>query len=263
MKKLFLLLFIAFSSYAQEDFCSRGKDTIRTNLENPSSRIAFKNNGGFFDGGVCWWHSRLQRASAFLVRFEPSAPIPTQSKVSKILSRLKSMKEVVTIPGYSDFESFTRANHKAVQATLNAWQRMDGFINQQWIRSISGRSSMQAEKMKAKIDEIYQAYQDSPVPVWLMAQIKGISAHSFLLLEMNQVANGYQLKVIDSNRPDVVSDITYTYGDQNLHVIGSNYTFVLYVGFQADFQKMARALKAHCPNLDLEMESVPRGDLEL
>lgn len=259
MKTFFFLLLLAPVAFAQ-DLCSRD---VRLFLDAPETRIAFANDGGLANGGVCWWHSRLQRASAYLVRFEPETKAPTAKEVERILLRLRTMKEVVTIPGFPNFESFTRAHQKAVQSVLDGWQRIDGFLNQQWIRSISGRSKLPAEQMQARMKEIFKTYKASPVPVWVMAQVKGITSHAFLLLEMQEEGRGFHLKAIDSNKPGVTRDIVYNEGDEAIRFTGADYSFVPYVGFQGDFVKMASALKKHCPQLRTDMLNAPRGDIEV
>lgn len=267
MKNLtFLLVFLPFLSIAQE-FCSRGNSEIQNLLERVDTRIAFKNDGGLFNGGVCWWHSRLQRSSIYLAQYAPLESRPDLNQVRVILKHLRNMDQVVTIPGFEDFESFTRTYQKEVQKMLEDWQRSDGFANSEWRRGISGRSKLPALALSKKMKEIYQLYKDSPVPLWVMAQIKGITAHSFLILEMNEAPKGYRLRIIDSNRPDATRDISYEEGATDLMITGSNYTFVLYPGFQEDFKKMSAALKSYCPkgltDMTEQMRNVRRGDIEL
>lgn len=249
MKLLISFLIVIISSIAHaEDFCHRTNDDIRTYLLDASSRISFKNNGGLFNGGVCWWHSRLQRSSAYLVKFEPNQKLPSESEVWTILKALRSMNRVVTIPGYKDFATFSEANKNQIQKLLNDWQATDGFLNQQWIRGISGQSILSAEQLKNQMDYIFNFYKESPLPVWLMAQIKGVTAHAFLLVEMIPSGDGYELKLIDSNKPLLTRTVYYSLGNRNLTLDDKKYTFIPYTGFQKDFKLIAQALQRHCPN---------------
>jgi hypothetical protein len=268
MIKLFFLclsLFLLAPAHATE-FCERGRHEIQQLLTQAHSRIALRNGGGLFNAGVCWWHSRLQRSSLFLVQFAPQEPRPGGQEAARILAALKDMRQVVTIPGYTDFESFTRDHHPSVQKLLNGWQKSDGFFQFSWVRGISGKSSLPPQKMRRQMDRIFRAYLASPVPIWLMAQIRGITAHSVLVKRMQKIPQGYRLWLVDSNRPQQTIQIDYQEGDASLRTTAGNYNFVPYLGFQQDFKKMAQALKSYCGKgsaLVHDMLTVPAGDVEL
>ena len=42
--------------------------------------MSFKNQGGLFNGGVCWWHSRFQRNIFYLSIFRPDLNKPLKSE---------------------------------------------------------------------------------------------------------------------------------------------------------------------------------------
>jgi hypothetical protein len=260
----FSLLFLSLNIYAG-DFCARTQGDLKTLLSDKSSRIEFENNGGLFNGGVCWWHSRLQRSSAYLVQFRPDRNRPTTPELNVILNSLRVMDKTVAIPGYSDFETFSHDYKSQIQAMLNDWQKRDGFFNFEWMRGISGRSSLEPAQMRAQMDGVYKHYKSSPTPVWIMAQIKGVTSHSLLVLKMVQNDTGYALDVIDSNHPQDTITIDYHYGDRNLHSTGESYSFVPYVGFQNDFVKISAALKSACGGLTegLDLSKVEEGDVEI
>lgn len=260
-----ITLFFALSSMTAlaDNFCMRTNLHIKDLLNKQSSRLNFANSGGLFNGGVCWWHSRMQRASVYLAKYRPELAKPNANQLASILRSLSEMSRVVEIPGYSNFRDFSRENQKAIQRTLEAWQRVDGFINQQWIRGISGSSTLPADQLERKMHNIFQGYQQSPTPIWLMAQMKGIVAHSFLLVEMNEVQNGFKLKVIDSNRPTLTREINYQVGSRSLNVFGDSTQFIPYTGFQNDFQKIKRAIDRYCKASSVKLMSIPMGDFEL
>lgn len=242
--------------------CQRDQGLIRKALMSPQSRISFHNNGGLFNGGVCWWHSRLQRASVYLVEFRPELSPPSSQQAYKILSALREMKKVVVIPGYPDFESFTREHKVVTQKMLNVWQKIDGFLNFQWIRGISGQSSLDSFEMKKRMDDVFFYFKKTSIPVWLMAQIKGITSHSLLLLNMTERLDGYDLTVIDSNHPLETLKIEYFIGDEFLK--NDSYTFVPYVGFQNDFISIFEALAKRCKSeFATELTGIIPGDLEI
>lgn len=262
---LFLSIFCISLNIEASDFCARTQGDLKTLLSDQSSRISFENAGGLFNGGVCWWHSRLQRSSAYLVQYRPDRSRPSIPELNVILNSLRTMNKTVVIPGYSDFETFSRDYKKEIQAMLDGWQKSDGFFNFEWMRGISGRSSLEPSEMRSQMEAVYRHYKNSPTPLWIMAQIKGITSHSLLILHMVQNETGYSLNVIDSNHPQDTITIDYQYGDRNLRATGESYSFVPYVGFQNDFVKLSSALKSTCGGLteSLDLSNVEAGDVEL
>lgn len=264
MKKYLLAsLFISFNLHAQ-NICERIQVGVVPYLETKESRIQFKNRGGLFNGGVCWWHSRLQRASSYLVEFRPESDRPTKEQLNKILKTLKTMSSTVVIPGFSDFYSFTETYRAEVQSVLETWQKEDGFINQQWVRGISGNYELPPIEMKSRMDNLYDMFQKSPHPLWIMAQIKGIESHAFLILEMFPLGAGYELRVIDSNEPLITKSFSYVDGDRFLKHPKDKYSFVPYSGFQKDYDAILTSVKNHCGDIfDIDNREIPRGEIEV
>jgi hypothetical protein len=267
-KFLFILGLSFFSGLAfGSEICGRQRSDIQQLLSHSSSRVAQRNGGGLFNLGVCWWHSRLQRSSVFLARYAPDQPRPTPEEAEKILESLRLMHRVVTIPGHANFESFTLDHPEQVQRLLDRWQKSDGFFHFSWIRGISGTSSLPPKQMRQQMQRIFRAYLSSPVPIWLMAQIRGISAHSVLVKKMSRTEQGFKLWVIDSNRPGQTLELVYQDGDRHIRTPAGNYTFVPYLGFQNDFRRMATAIREHCGKtqqpLIEQMHNLPAGDVEL
>jgi hypothetical protein len=267
MKKFSLPIFLlALTFTARAEICHRQRSDIQNLLSETSSRINLRNGGGLFNAGVCWWHSRLQRASLFLAQYDPSSPAPTKEEARRILNDLRSMR-VVTIPGHANFHSFTTQFPDELQKILNLWQKNDGVFHFSWIRGISGTSSLSSSAMQRQMDRIFRAYLASPVPIWIMAQIKGITAHSMLIKKMEKTSQGHVLWVVDSNRPLSTLKLNYKIGDRTLFTSVGNYTFVPYLGFQRDFRQMISAVGDHCGRamyMEFEdFENLPLGDLEL
>lgn len=259
------LFLLSFSTSAQE-VCSRSQKDILDFLNTPQQRIAFKNAGGLFNGGVCWWHSRLQRSAAYLAKFAPTKPKPSTAQVDEILLSLRSMNKIVTIPGYPDFYSFTKEHQGPTQKMLNNWQQYDGVFNMEWRRGISGRTSMPAGELQKQMTSVFDFFKSSPLPVWVMAQMKGITSHSFLVIDMIQQNDGFDLEIIDSNAPSKNRKILYRYGQTSLTIDGTKTPFITYVGFQNDFRLIEAAIKSNCrggtPFLD-DFAGVKDGTIEL
>ena len=252
------------STETEDKFCGRKSKDIVEYLSISANRMAFRNAGGLFNGGVCWWHSRLQRSSAYLVKFAPEKARLNSYQTTLVLRALRDMNRVVEIPGFANFYDFTKANQEQIQSFLNDWQKFDGFFNMQWVRGISGSSKLSSAQMEAQMKKVYDFYKTSPLPVWIMAQIKGVTSHSFLVVNMVSLPRGYDFTVIDSNSPLKTYTLHYQFGDEAISHTSFKYTFVPYVGFQKDYESIGSALKAHCQTKTMdEMDHVPAGDIEL
>lgn len=246
---ILLSLFFFLGSYALAQtprFCERKNVDIHQELANPHHRIAFINKGGLINGGVCWWHSRLQRSSLYLARFNPQRAKPNGAQIRGILSALKRMNQVVEIGGYANFHEFTQGEEPSVQALLEAWQKEDGILYFQWIRGLSGQYQLPPRELQARMDKLVDLVQSSPTPVWVMAQMKGITSHSFLIRSIEVLSNGYNFEFIDSNAPSVFRYSHYRKGDRSLKLLNGSNAFVLYSGFQSDFSKIRNSLSKFC-----------------
>ena len=97
-----------------------------------------------------------------------------------------------------------------------------------------------------------------------MAQIKGLTSHSLLILTMTYRESGYDMIVIDSNHPQDLVNIEYYHGDTFLHAKGEKYNFVPYAGFQNDFKNIQAALKKSCGNKSflLDLSHLRDGEVE-
>jgi hypothetical protein len=225
--------------------------------------MSFKNRGGLLNGGVCWWHSRFQRSSAYLVEYHPELPAPFDHEVPQLLKEIKLMNSVVKVPGFKNFFEFSQRYQIQIQSLLEAWQREDGFINQQWLRGISGKYELGPAAMRDRMDTLFDQFKRSMKPVWIMAQIKGIESHSFLLVDMQATNEGYELLVIDSNFPLENKIISYQTGQKNLKHPKDKYAFVPYLGFQKDFISIEKGLNHYCQRSSWDSGSIPMGEIEL
>ena len=246
MKWLLGLLFI-FSLVQTSAFA----DSVFQRARAETSRIAFDNQGGIAGGGVCWWHSRLQRAFLYLAKFNPTAPRPTLEKARDLLNDLIWERGYVEIPGFPDTKSFTAAFENLIQEQLNIWQVTDGFISQGWILGITGSSSLPPTDMKTRMDQIYAQYTIAHAKndmLWLLLQLKGVASHASLLESMTPDASGgYRLEMIDSNYPLGIVSYFYKNGDRSLTpfgINGYNDTWVPYVSYARDLTRIHAAISA-------------------
>ena len=111
---------------------------------------------------------------------------------------------------------------------------------------------------------LYEQFLNSPHAMWVMAQIKRIASHSFLILDMIPLADGFELKMIDSNHPTETRVIQYEHGQKFLKHIKEKYFFVPYLGFLKDYSLIQSSVTEYCRNiLSFESKDIPMGDIEL
>ncbi len=233
---------------SKSEFCSQYKsmkgNRTQVILGQDEMRMAFQNNGGLINGGVCWWHSRFQRNAAYLTIFRPDLPIPSSNEAKEIIKDIRFATDVITIPGFANFNEFSRYFRAEIQSRLDGWQRTDGFLKQQWIVGLAGASETTQEKMKKGMDNLYKQVSQGDV-VYQKLQIKGIVAHAWLVIGMTKVANGYDLEVIDSNSPVRTQAYRYREGDTSFyHYYYGN--FVPYTGHNRELNKLKKKVKKFC-----------------
>lgn len=222
MKLIFSAILIGLSlntfSFDSERFCVERSqpDFALDSLSEFNSRLSFRNQGGLANGGVCWWHARFQRNATYLVQFAPSKPAPTDKEAKKIIDKIRKGRDVVEIPGYSNLYSFSLKYKEQILKELEAWQRTDGFINQAWLLGIKGRTKVAPEKLEEMMNELYELTRNDEI-VFQVLQLKGITAHAWLVIDMDKVEDGYDLKVIDSNFPTETHTYNYKIGMESLH----------------------------------------------
>lgn len=240
----------------------RGDPVIRDAIaRDPRFRLSFENDGGLFNGGVCWWHSRLQRAVWSLAEFRPDLGKPTRNEAVRIIDNLSHFRGVQVIPGYSNFLSFSADFKKELQSELNAWQLRDGVFKQSWLTAMKGRANLDRNpaKLKRIMDDLYQYSlegQREGFTPWVMLQLKGIiGAHAALIAGMkkNRAGDGYSLDIVDSNFPERTFTWRYKYGDGQMGQ--SHYDTVPYRGSHRDVPAIQNALDTYCGNIrDLRPE---------
>lgn len=228
------------SSQQLNRFCSerKGEHDVQKLLFDEDNRISFQNQGGLFNGGVCWWHSRFLRKAAYLAVFSPTKPVPSEKEIKKIIDDLRRGRGIVEIPGYKNLTEFTSENSDLVLKELEAWQRIDGFINQGWLLGIRGKTKVAPEKFKSMMDELYADVSSGEV-VFQILQIKGIDAHAWLVIDMKKTYSGYELKVVDSNFPLETKTYFYEEGMTNFN----NYYYGDFVGYTYKSKEDSRLQK--------------------
>ena len=223
--------------------CERTDDTAIEMLQEPHHRLDFGNQGGLIDGGVCWWHSRFERAAAYVAQFKPSRRKPSASEAKSICRKISRM-QFVSIPGYANLNEFSHDYEDVIQNELNQWQIRDGFLNHAWVNGLSGTSHMEPGQLAIHMNKIVQKFRSHPYPMFLRLQIKGITSHAFVLVGVENITNGYALKVTDSNTPRHVVTQTYHKGTSALDDFGTE--FVPYMDYNKDLKQILSNKKNYC-----------------
>lgn len=204
-------------SQSKEEFCADRKDKsfVKSLAQNTGNLMSFRNHGGLVNGGVCWWHSRFQRNALYLTYYNPTLAKPDRQKAIELIRDIRNMDGLTEIPGFNNFEEFSIAFEKEIQAELERWQRFES-ARFTWIRGLRGSSSVSAEWLKTLMDNVYEEVVSNKNIAFQKLQMKGLTAHAWLVVNMYKNDNGYDLEILDSNFPDQTSFYQYRIGDNHL-----------------------------------------------
>ncbi len=243
MKKLIFICFVTIFNPAlsRENFCDISRSGgLGPFIERESNRLDFRNYGGMFDKGVCWWHSRFTRNATLLSNFVAHGD---EIDIQEIVKTIRKGKRVVTIPGYADLKEFSRIYEDEIQAEIEKWQRIDGLVRQQWVVGLWGRRRLPAKKLRHRMEYLYDYMQQGNI-AYLMLQLKGFSSHGWLVSSMERFDKGYKLTIIDSNYPDPVY-YYYRFGDTFFQRPGYG-QFIPYLAKKDEMEKLKKARAEFC-----------------
>lgn len=254
MKALFILIsLLSTAAWAtplpqnKNEFCSRFNDpiSIRNFSYEPTNLMAFKNNGGLFNGGVCWWHSRFQRNILYLSIFRPELPRPTAREVKSLIKEIRKGESIVTIPGFSNFTEFSSIHQKEIQSELNDWQLYDGIVLGSWIDGLEGDTHMEPSKLKLSLDQLFDYVEKKHKVAYQKLQIKGITSHAWLVIGMKTMPSGYEVGYVDSNNPQMCQNYSYKSGEDSFYIKGYG-NFVPYLGFTREEERLKTVARSYC-----------------
>jgi hypothetical protein len=204
------------SSTTVQRFCDQRVDSesVRAVMMRSENRLAFRNQGGLVNGGVCWWHSRFQRNATYLTQFRPELPRPDEKEARKLIHDIRLGKKIIEIPGFGNLRDFSIRHRDLIQDQLNDWQLSDAFVRQQWLVGLfaGGGTQNSAERLKERMDELFDRVVVEGEIVFQVLQMKGVVAHAWLVLGAVEINNGYRLTVLDSNFADPYT-VDYRFGD--------------------------------------------------
>nr|BDT28397.1 hypothetical protein BHI3_18630 [Bacteriovorax sp. HI3] len=258
-KSIFILAVLCFSFYCantfagtlpttKNEFCARFEDDsiLATYTDDSSNLMAFKNQGGLFNGGVCWWHSRFQRNIFYLSIFRPDLPRPKASEVKALIKEIRSGQKVFTIPGFSNFSDFSETYKKEILSELESWQLYDGVVLGSWIDGLKGDTKVKPDVLKGMMDKVFDYVVVNKKIAYQKLQIKGITSHAWLITNMKKVdGGGYEIGLIDSNNPRQCENYSYKNGDESFFEKGYG-NFVPYLEFTREEERLSYAAKTYC-----------------
>ncbi len=247
----FLFLLLATKLFAieapknQQSYCKVVRETnfFRNLIQEKENRLSFRNHGGLLNSGVCWWHSRFTRNALYLGIWRPDLKKPDFEGRKKLIKKIRRATSVITIPGYKNLEELSVDNSDLIQKELESWQKVDGVFKNRWFDGVLGPTRLPKQMFKWHMDRIYKHFKGNDDVVFLRAQIKGISAHSLLLVDMKKEGPGYIMTVIDSNYRYPYK-IEYKYGMRYLTYFNKRY--IPYLQFRPELEKLKLLQKYYC-----------------
>lgn len=267
---LSFLIFITFSANASnfpissENYCERfeNKTAIRELSFNKENLLSFKNQGGIFDGGVCWWHSRFQRNLLYLSIFHPEKA--RDKNPHFLIKQIRLGREIIHINGFKSIEEFSQVYKKEIIKELEEWQLYEGVVLSAWIQGLKGNHQVSALEMQQRMNALYQYVKEANKIAYQKLQIKGITAHSWLVTDVKKTENGYVLGVIDSNWPNQSMMYNYKVGDRSF--LSKSYGhFVPYLEFTREEDRLLTVAKKHCnrsySQIDLDETQIQEDEL--
>lgn len=236
------------SAKSKAEFCEGRKDVhYFANLaHNPENMMTLENQGGIFNGGVCWWHSLFQRSSIYLTVYRPELAKPDRNLAKKIIHAIAAGKRVIEIPGYNNFKEFTLDWNKEIQSKLEAWQLEDGALKWAWIEGLSGSTTADPSVIAKTLNFVVQRAEDNGALEYTMWQFPGITAHASINIGGWNKGNTYGVTHLDSNFPQKIKE--YVWAPPARAISTANYSerFMAYVYRRSDLNDFKKAGDQYC-----------------
>lgn len=235
--------------------------------------LAFENPPGSFNTGLCWFHSRYQRAASYLANFRPDLPRPTRERGAELALRIMDRSAVVEIPGFNNLREFSEEYRQEITGLLDR-MGVGCFLNpMDCAQRLGDTYDPTPEDMATMMRSLYEQMFHQPGEIQFLRTRadmfqSGISrtfgAHSLLVLEMAPLRDkgaphapgmpaaptGYTLLTIDPNFPNDRVVLVYRFGDRRLTWQNSLMTYTLapyrHYEYMGDINDFDRAARAYC-----------------
>ncbi|MFY7994165.1 MAG: hypothetical protein ACOVP4_12790 [Bacteriovoracaceae bacterium] len=160
-----------------------------------------KVSAGIFGIGYCWWHSRFTLNSSLVSSFnDPQGiEVKTDEDAKKVVKSIRRGK-IVRVKNYKNLSEFGAKYEQLIKRELNKWQLSD-TLKGYWINGLKGKPVMKSEKLDKHISEIYEVFQKDKKPIYQILQVKGLMAHSWVVINIERKDDVYTFTAIDSLYP--------------------------------------------------------------
>jgi len=267
------------------DICEMRSEDFLAKSFQEENLTRVHNNPGAFKTGLCWWHSRMQRHALYLAIFDqPTSRKPNRGEAYKLLERIAKGTEVVSVPGFKNWQEFTGANEGVLLSFLSRWELEDTAMFQ-FARGLVAENGTSTQTYQ----QIFQQVNEYKRITYAIVKFprRGV-AHSWLInsfqpnagkIQNKEIVNqGFKMTMIDSNAPLLpweydskmnrykiaFETITWDYANGNKEILGhdidefdfpdkermvypSGETLTLYVQHDTlDFLKYTYAIRKHC-----------------
>lgn len=170
---------------------------FQNRINDFTNRLSFLNQGGLFNSGVCWWHSRWTRISAYLLVFDPNQKRPKQSEAKDLIERVRKGFPT-TIPGYRNLYEFSIDFKNEIQSELDYWQVLNGGFEFGFMDGLTGNSDEHPNYFTQTFNDL-KIRTDKGQIVFQVLQFPGVTSHSWLVTSVKKNKDGYEFNVLDSN----------------------------------------------------------------
>jgi hypothetical protein len=185
---------------ASADICKMRAEDFLVKAQHPSNLTSNFNAAGPLGTGLCWWHSKMQRAAIYLAVFDqPEMPKPTKAEALHIFAMLRDLKEVVSIPGFQNWFDFTAAFHDEFYQILGHWEIRD-TVQLEFLKGVRIQSTS-----PETLQKISQEVNDYKRLTFLLLKMDSLSAHSWLAQSFELEGTNFNIGFIDSNIPSNVN----------------------------------------------------------
>lgn len=186
---------------ASGDICQMTAEDFLAKAAHPGNLTANHNAAGPLNTGMCWWHSKMQRAAIYLAVFDrPDQPAPSREEAIQIFKDLRNYKKVVSIPGYTNWKEFSDAFSSEFYQELGNWEIAEslrlGFV--QGLRAEGTTSTQMLQKISDEVNDYKRV-------TFVLLKMPLLEAHSWLLQSMELKGSDFIAGFIDSNWPNHVS----------------------------------------------------------
>lgn len=187
------------ASLGKAQFCKKAtqKNYQRGLLLYPLNMLSFRNQSGRFGTGQCWWHSELTRKFTYLAYYSPEKARPSQERVKEILDNIMVREQVTEIPGYSNLGQFSSQFEKLFVDYLDS-ALIDSTLSFGFLRGALGAATDDYKTQEVLIKRTKDMVEQGDV-VYHNLQFPGLVNHAWLVLDVEELLDGYVMEVIDSN----------------------------------------------------------------